>query len=205
MYDGYRLVRKKYFRKALHIIDLFHAVKLLTKAVTVLRVRAMNRLEKGSLEYNFMKSHWKLFLCRKKDIPDRFYTSRKTGEIFHYDDMVFRCVLKDKDLLEAWNALQDLYRYDESGTFQEAWTFISHIAERLMVSGNAILEEAGRSYRKWAAEIASGIAKSQSGRRYTNSIAETDNNHLKTIIKTAYGYRNFERFRKRALIIITYK
>ena len=35
--------------------------------------------------------------------------------------------------------------------------------------------------------------------------AETDNNHLKTIIKAAYGYHNFERFRKRALMLITYK
>ncbi|MBR0230604.1 MAG: transposase, partial [Erysipelotrichaceae bacterium] len=41
--------------------------------------------------------------------------------------------------------------------------------------------------------------------RYTNGIAESINNHLKTIIKTAYGYHNFERFRKRAMLIITYK
>ena len=45
----------------------------------------------------------------------------------------------------------------------------------------------------------------QTGGHYTNGIAESINNHLKTIIKTAYGYHNFIRFRKRAMMILTYK
>jgi len=92
-------------------------------------------------------------------------------------------------------------RKKRTDPFQEAWTFICHIAERPTVSGNGILKKAGRSYREWTAEIANGTARNQTGRRYTNSIGESDSNHLKTIIKTAYGYRNFERFRKRAQII----
>ena len=38
----------------------------------------------------------------------------------------------------------------------------------------------------------------------TNAIAECINNKLKTILKSAYRYHNFERFRKRALLICTY-
>ena len=205
MYDGYRTVKKRYFRKALHIVDLFHTVSQLTVPVNKIRVSAMNRLEKGSPEYNFMKSHWKLFLCRREKIPNRFYTYMKTGEVFHYDDMVFRCILKDDILLEAYNALQDLFHYHEKDTFQEAFEFILYTAERLEESGNPLLEAAGATDRRWAPEIANGTARNQRGRRYTNAIAESDNNHLKTIIKTAYGYHNFDRFRKRAMIIITYK
>ena len=41
--------------------------------------------------------------------------------------------------------------------------------------------------------------------KYTNSLAEEKNNELKTIIKNAYGYNNFARFRKRAMMIMTYK
>ena len=152
-----------------------------------------------------MKSHWKFFLCRREDIPDKFYTYKKTGEIFQYDDMVFDCVLKDKDLLEAYNALQDLFHYHEKDTFEEAFEFIQYMADRLSSSGNPLLETAGNTYRRWAPEIASGIARSQSGRRFTNAIAESLNNHLKTIIKISYGYHNFDRFRKRAMMVITYR
>ena len=58
---------------------------------------------------------------------------------------------------------------------------------------------------KWKVGISNRISRSQNLIHYTNAIAEGLNNQLKTIIKAAYGYNNFERFRKRALIIITYK
>lgn len=63
----------------------------------------------------------------------------------------------------------------------------------------------GRSYKKWRVEIADGLAKNQTGRYYSNGIAESINNNLKTIIKVSYGYHNFERFRKRAIFISQYK
>ena len=58
---------------------------------------------------------------------------------------------------------------------------------------------------KWRYEIANGFNKKQIEIRYTNAIAEGLNNQLKTIIKSAYGYHNFDRFRKRAMLIMIYK
>ena len=54
-------------------------------------------------------------------------------------------------------------------------------------------------------EIANGFDKKSRQMKYTNSLAEEKNNELKTIIKNAYGYNNFARFRKRAMMIMTYK
>lgn len=205
MYDGYATIHKKYFPKALHIVDLFHVITQLTRAVNRIRVTTMNRLPKDNLTYRFMKSHWKLFLCRKEKIPNRFYTSKNTGEVFHFDDMVFQSIKQNQDLLEAYNCLQDLYHYNEKYSFAEAVDFISYISLRLRQSPNPLLNSVGDTYLKWMYEIANGLSRSQNNIRYTNSIAESINNHLKTIIKAAYGYRNFERFRKRALMIITFK
>ena len=53
-------------------------------------------------------------------------------------------------------------------------------------------------------EIANAFTREAKELHYTNAIAECLNNQLKTIIKSAYGYHNFERFRKRAMLIITY-
>ena len=108
-------------------------------------------------------------------------------------------------LLEGYNILQDLFHYDYTSTFTESLAFIDHISERLSLSGSETLESVGRSYDKWRIEIADGIAKNQSEEHFSNSVAESVNNHLKTIIKTAYGYHNFERFRKRSILICRYE
>lgn len=205
MYDSYRTIRRKYFPKAIHIIDLFHVVCQLARAVNKIRVIAMKSLNQGSIEYRFMKSYWKLFLCRKEDIPDKIYEDKKTLKDYHFDDLVFKCCLKDNRLLEAYNILQDLYHYNQKYTFNDAHKFINYIADRLSLTESEILIDVANTYRKWSVEIANGLAKSQTGKHYTNGIAESINNLLKTIIKTAYGYKNFIRFRKRAMLIITYK
>lgn len=206
MNDPYRAIKKKFFPKALHIVDLFHVIKLLTEAVKKIRINAMYKYEKGSLEYSFMKRHWKLFQCRREDIPDKLYTHKKTGLEYPLCDLVFRCVLKDELLNQAYNILQDIYHYNQKFyTFKEAFEFVLYIAERLESTGNELLVSVGRSYRKWSSEIANGLAYSQSGRRFSNGIAESINNHIQTIIKIAYGYHNFIRFRKRVMLIRSYK
>ena len=201
MYDGYRTVHRKYFPQAIHIVDLFHVITQLTNVVNRIRTQAMKRCGEGSLQYNFMKSHWKLFLCRHENIPDKFYTSRKTGEVYHYDELVHCCIKSDKDLLEAYNALQDLFHYHQKYTYKKALAFIDYISNRLLSSTNELLRSIGRTYHKWRVEIAHAFSNTNNGLRYTNAIAESINNHLKTLIKMAYGYHNFERFRKRALLI----
>lgn len=205
MYDAYRTVHRRYFPHAIHIVDLFHVITQLSNVVNRIRTQAMKRCGEGSLQYNFMKSHWELFLCRHENIPDKFYTSRKTGAIYHYDELVNTCVKGDKDLLEAYNSLQDLFHYHQKYTYKKALSFIDYISDRLSSSSNESLRSVGRTYHKWRIEIAHSFSNTNTGIRYTNAIAESINNHLKTIIKIAYGYHNFERFRKRAMLIITYK
>ncbi len=202
MYEAYDTVSRQYFPKAIHVIDLFHVITQLTNAVNRLRTRAMNNVAaKGSNIYNFMKSHWKLFLCRHSKIPDKFYTCRRTGEIVHYDDMVFKCVKITETLWSGYNILQELFKYGSYANFEDATNFMIRISKRLLDTRDEILASVGQTYHKWRFEIANGLARSQGHRPYSNSIAEVVNNHLKTIIKSAYGYHNFERFRKRALLI----
>jgi len=111
----------------------------------------------------------------------------------------------DGEFLTAYNILQDLYRYNQKKVnFKEALEFVEFISMRLIDSGNDILVSVGTTYRKWKVGIANGIAKSQNHTKLTNAVAESLNNQLKAIIKSAYGYHNFERFRNRALLIITY-
>jgi len=205
MYDGYRYVCKHYFKYALPIVDLFHVVQLLTKAVNKIRYNHVKDIKESSPYIYFMKSKWKLFLCRSENIPDKWYTPKGYGGSIHYSDMVFDCVKRYKDLLTAYNILQDLYHYNRNDTLQESLEFIDSIADRLKLTGIDLLESVGRSYTKWRVEIADCLAKNQTGKYFSNGIAEAINNNTQTLIKISYGYQNFERFRKRCMLINRYK
>ena len=127
---------------------------------------------------------------------------KETGEIFHYDDLVFECLRKDDYLTIGYSALQDLFHYSNMHTFTEALNFIEFIYLRLIDCGNEILEKVGKSYKKWRYEIASAFSSGYKGSRITNSIAENTNNKIKTLYKVGYGYRNFETFRNRIMYIL---
>ena len=205
MYDGYASICRQYYPKAIHIVDLFHVITQLTNAVNRIRTRVMNtEAQKGSVEYNFMKAHWKYFLCRRNKIPNKTYTYMKTGEVENYNDLVFKFIQLRMDLWIGYDALQEIFRYSEYATYEEALKFIERMSTKLLNSLNDDLKSVGRTYHRWRYEIANGFAKGNKTFRYTNAIAEGLNNQLKTIIKQAYGYHNFERFRKRAMLIMTY-
>ena len=108
------------------------------------------------------------------------------------------------DLWVGYDALQEIFRYSEYATYEEALKFVERMSDKLINSPCEDLKAVGRTYHKWRYEIANGFAKGNKTFHYTNAIAEGLNSQLKTIIKSAYGYHNFERFRKRAMLIMTY-
>lgn len=101
--------------------------------------------------------------------------------------------------------MYDLYRYQSYDTFFDALRFVTYIADRLLLAKDPALISVGNSYHKWKVEIANGLVRNKNDMHYSNGIAEAINNKIKTIVKISYGYQNFERFRKRVMLIYTYK
>lgn len=207
MYDAYSTVCSSYFPHAIHVVDKFHVVTQLTRAVNSLRVITMNSIKDNKDEepyYNFMKSNWKLYLGRQEDIPDKRYTYMKTGEIFHFDELLYGSLKLNDKLWTGYLALQELLHHSYYSSFNETVNFFEFLSQKLKNSKSELLNKVGQTYHKWRYEIASAFTKDAKENRWSNAIAECLNNQLKTIIKSAYGYHNFERFRKRAMMIITY-
>ena len=205
MYDGYEYIRNKYFPHSVHVIDLFHVISLLTNALNSLRVQVIKQRDSNEYLDKFMKMHWDLFLCKYEKIPDKYYSPQNDdGVVYHYQEMVTECIKLDEDFWEGWNILQDLLHYKWYGSFEDSLSYIVHTSERLKRTGNDTLKKVGQSYYKWRYEIANGFTKNQYHVHISNGIAECINNNIKTIIKLAYGYRNFQRFRKRCMLIYYY-
>ncbi len=202
MYDEYAAAAKKWLPNASVIVDRFHVVKQLTEAVNKLRVIAMGKRQNDTLAYNFMKSRWRVFLMRRKEVPDKWYTRKSDGQSWHYDDLIEYCLSLDEDLSNAYDCLQDLYYYMrvQSSVFK-AVENIRFVAQKLENCGCEILGKVAATYRKWEVEIARALAKNDLGMVFTNAKMEAANDVAQTMIDAAYGYRNFERFRKRFLLM----
>lgn len=205
LYDEYAHIKRKYFPKAIHVADKFHVIKQMTTLVNMLRTRVMNKItEYKSKEYNFMKHNWRLFLLRKDEIPNKTYYHQASGVETSYEDLIFHSVLLNEHLSKAYNILQDLYKYSDKVSYSEAMNFIQFIYERLRSSTLDELVKVGNTFYKWRHEIANSFARNAIGYNISNGIAENMNNHIATIIKISYGYCNYERFRKRVLLICKY-
>ena len=206
MFDGYARMARAWFPKAVHVVDRFHVVQLARNAVNSVRTKVMKGLDQSSPEYRFMKSNWESFLVRRRLIPDRWYGRGAESEGVHFDEMVMRCLRLDEDFLISWGQYQDLLSvsWGDKG-LDECLRTVDFIARDLGESRYQEVAKAGASFRKWRVEIARAMAKNDVGQKLTNGKMECLNNHLKTIIKKGYGYRNFERFRKRSLLLLRYE
>ena len=186
MYDEYAHLARKWLPNAKVVADRFHVVKQLTEAVNRLRVAAMSRNEKDTLAYNFMKSKWRVFLMRRKDVPDRLYRRKSDGAEWHYDELIRYCLSLDADLRNAYECLQDLFRLMRvQDTFARAVENVRFIAQKLENCRCEILSKVAATYRKWENEIARGLAKNEFGWTFTNAKMEAGNDVAQTMIDVA--------------------
>ena len=206
MYDNYSTVKNKYFANALFVVDLFHVIKLLTTAVNQLRIKTYNQCsQENTVEKQFMKTNWRYFLMDESKIYKNEYYSKKFNVYIPYGEIVLRCLKKNKDFWDGYNVMQELLHYDKYDSYKEAENFMDRIIAKLISTGNELLCKVADSYKKWKPGIINGLSKKQSGKRFSNSIAESNNSHIQRVINVAYGYKNFARFRARIMLLMTYK
>ena len=206
MYEGYSTIKNRYFPKAMFVIDLFHVIKLLTNAVNKLRIRTYNHyMFEDTLERHFMKTNWRFFLMDQYKIRHNEYHSKKFDVYIPYGELIYRCLKCNMNFWDGYNVMQELLHYDKYETYGEAEKFMNRIIAKLNASRDELLCKVAETYSRWKVGIIHGLARNQTGRRFSNAIAENNNSHIQKVIDVAYGYRNFKRFRARIMLIITYK
>ena len=206
MYEGYSTIKNRFFPKALFVVDLFHVIKLLTNAVNKIRIRTYNQIAiDDTIERHFMKTNWRFFLMDQYKINKNEYHSKKFDMYMSYGEIILRCIRMNMIFWDGYNVLQELLHYDKYETWSEADKFMNRIIAKLNASGDELLGKIANTYHKWRVGILNGLARNQTGRRFSNAIAENNNSHIQKVIDVAYGYSNFKRFRARIMLILTYK
>lgn len=206
MYEGYSTVKNRYFPKAMFVVDLFHVIKLLTNAVNKIRIRTYNQIAlDDTIERHFMKTNWRYFLMDQYKINKNEYHSKKFDMYLSYGEIILRCIRMNMVFWDGYNVLQELLHYDKYETWDEANKFMNRIIAKLNASGDELLGKIAITYQRWKIGILNGLARNQTGRRFSNAIAENNNSHIQKVIDVAYGYGNFRRFRAKVMLVLTYK
>lgn len=194
MYSPYISLIKETFPNAVIILDRFHIIQLLSRALNRTRIEAMSSFPTYSMEYKRLKRYWKLILKRRSDIDALHfkYAVHFKGWISKRD-IVDKSICCDAVLQNTYNAYQNLLTDFENGN--------TVFFKRKLI---ALLEEYISDYMKTAIRSLLDnfeYVKNAMIYDYSNGAIEGINNLIKTIKRVAFGYKSFFHFRNRILII----
>lgn len=82
---------------------------------------------------------------------------------------------------DGYNILQELLHYDKYETYSDAERFLDRIISKLIASNDELLFKVASSYKKWKVGIINGLARDQTGKRFSNAVAENNHSHIQKL------------------------
>lgn len=105
---------------------------------------------------------------------------------------------QSEQLHTAWRLKEDFKYFRNASTKQDAERELLSWISEAEESGLTEFRAATTAFHNWSRYIINSVVY-----KYSNGITEGFNNKIKVLKRNAYGYRNFENFRKRILLNCT--
>ena len=190
-YTPYIKLIKTMFPNAKIIADRFHIVQLLTRSMSITRVKFMKKLDKNSLEYKRLKKYWKLIQKDYNDLDSvHFYHYTHFKELVSQKTVVDACISIDPIFAKTHKVYQlllsDIKRKDDELLFKHIKLYLNEVNEQMRTSMKTILDK--QNY------VTNALTSN-----YSNGIIEGINNYIKVLKRIAFGYKSFYHFRNRIL------
>ena len=190
-YTPYIKLIKTMFPNAKIIADRFHIVQLLTRSMSITRVKFMKKLDKNSLEYKRLKKYWKLIQKDYNDLDSvHFYHYAHFRELVSQKTVVDACISIDPIFAKTHKVYQlllsDIKRKDDELLFKHIKLYLNEVNEQMRTSMKTILDK-----QNYVTNVLNS--------RYSNGIIEGINNYIKVLKRIAFGYKSFYHFRNRIL------
>ncbi|MBM7643226.1 ISL3 family transposase [Streptococcus loxodontisalivarius] len=193
MFSPYYELAKSLFANAKVVLDRFHIVQNLSRAMNRLRVQIMNQFDRKSHEYKALKRYWKLIQQDSRKTSDkRFY--RPTFRMHLTNQEIVQRLLSYSDELKKHYELYQLLLF----YFQEknSQAFFDLIQEKKKTV-DPLFQPVFKTFIKDKKKIVNALELP-----YSNAKLEATNNLIKVIKRNAFGFRNFENFKKRILLAL---
>ena len=176
MWQPYLKVIAKKAGQALHILDRYHIVARLNKAIDDVRAAEAKELARNGYEPVLTHSRW-CFLKRPENLTDKQRT--RLGDLLQYGLKTVRAYL----LKESFQALWEYTSYHWAGVFLDGWL------KRALRSRLEPIKTVARSIRTHQKLILNWFAAKK---EFSAGIVEGLNYRVKLTIRKAYGFRTLE-------------
>jgi len=176
MWQGYLKVIRKKAGQAVHILDRFHIMANLSKALDQVRASEARALKARGLEPVLTHSRW-CFLKRPENLTDT--QAEKLSDLLAYNLKIVRAYLLKEQFQFFWHYLSPAW----AGKFLDQW--IAH-ALRSRIEP---LKGFARTLRRHR-ELLLNYFRAK--KRFSAGVVEGLNNKAKTTMKNAYGFRTYE-------------
>ncbi len=196
MFSPYYDIARKLFPNAKIVLDRFHIVQHLSRAMNRVRIQIMNQFDRRSHEYKALKRYWKLIQQDSRKLSDkRFYRPTFRSHLTN-KEVLEKLISYSQELRQHYNLYQLLLFH-----FQEKQTdhFFSLIDETIS-SVNPIFQTVFKTFLKDKDKIMNALELP-----YSNAKLEATNNLIKVIKRNAFGFRKFDNFKTRILIALNIK
>ena len=196
MNAGYVNVIRELFPQAKIIIDRFHLVQLISRAMNKTRVSVMNTLRTSNGEdmkkYRRLKRYWRLLLKYKKDLS---YTEYKYYRLFGQRlevNVVDELISYHPDLKANYEIYQTLLRSIKEKDFKGLTNILTTVK---LYTLSRYMKTSVKTLKKHLPYIENSLSYP-----YNNGRIEGINNKIKVLNRVAYGYRNFTNFKNRIML-----
>ena len=196
MFSPYYDIARKLFPSAKIVLDRFHIVQHLSRAMNHLRIQIMNQLDRKSHEYRAIKRYWKLIQQDSRKLSDkRFY--RPTFRMHLTNKEILNKLLSHSEDLKYHYKLYQLLLFHSQN--KEPEKFLGLIEDNLK-QVHPLFQTVFKTFLKDKEKIVNALQLP-----YSKAKLEETNNLVKLIKRNAFGFRNFENFKKRIFIALNIK
>ena len=181
---------------AIIVLDRFHIVQHLSRAMNRLRIQIMNRFDRKSHEYKSLKRYWKLIQeDSRKGNSKRFYQTTFQSHLTN-NEILEKILAYSQELRQHYNLYQLLLFYFQE---KQAGHFFELIEDTISCV-NPIFQTIFKTFLKDMDKFMNALELP-----YSNAKLEATNNLIKVIKRNTFGFRNFDNFKTRILIALNIK
>lgn len=183
----------KLFPKAKIVIDRFHIVQHMSRALNHTRIQLMTQFDKKSLEYRALKYYWKSVLKDSRKLSLNSFRSRTFGETLTPKE----CLTEIFHLVPELKGYYDLYQLLLFHLQEKNADYFFDLIEEALPHLNQTFKTALRTILHHKQHVINAIELP-----YSNAKLEATNKLIKDIKRNAFGFRNFDNFKKRIFIAL---
>ena len=175
-------------------LDRFHLVQLINRSFNKTRVKVMNEYKnKNERFYNKLKKYWSLLLKNCLNLNNERINR---GKMFDFsllteNEMVNIIISQNKELETSYEIYQEILIAIQDRNFAR----FKFIIEKYWFLSTNLIKKSLKTFKKYLEYIENSLTYD-----YNNGVIEGINRKIKTLKRTAYGYKSFYHFRARILI-----